>query len=297
MSNAYASVDIRDPLTVGEFYGEYVNKKPVVMRGALDKLPAVSRWSITYLRSLAPDLRIRLKTGNLAAGATISQTLAEYCDLIDDIVARQTAGESLINLPPYLHDIPLLALLPELRDDLDPFPGDLFPKFFRTQWWNFIQFFVSPPLAMTPFHFDTLVTHNLFFQIHGDKRFVIVPAEDRPHCYTYNWRWARVDPEAPDFDKYPLFRNARVFECVLQAGDLLYMPPGTLHQVSSLTASVSFNMDWHDKVSAIRGIAAIRQGMPVRNLQYNSAFALGVTTGLPARWLMPLLNSYLYYIS
>jgi hypothetical protein len=294
---ARESVDIRTSLSPEEFYSEYVNKKPVVMRGALQKLPAASGWSIEYLRSLAPELRVRLKTGDLAAGVTTTQTLSEYCDLVDDLADRSSAGEPAAGLPPYLHDIPLLALIPELRGDLEPFPTDFFPKFFRSQWWVFCQFFVSPPRALTPFHFDTLQTHNLFFQIFGDKRFVMVPAEDRKYCYTYNWRWSRIDPDNPDIDRYPLFREARVLECEVRGGDLFYMPPGTLHKVTSLTSSVSFNIDWHDRVSAMRGIAAGWHGMPIRNLQYNSAFAAGVVAGIPRRWLMPVLSSYFYYIS
>ena len=297
MTTTQASVDVRESLTPDEFYREYVNKKPVVMRGALRGLPAASRWSIGYLRSLAPDLPVRVKTGNIAEGGTSPSTLAEYCDLVEEIAAKNGTDDQLEGPAPYLHDFPLLALIPELRKDLEPFPREFFPKFFRNEWWTFCQVFVSPPSGRTPFHFDTLLTHNLFFQMHGEKRFVMVPAEDRPYCYTYNWRWSAVDPENPDFERHPEFRKARVIECVLQGGDLLYMPPGTLHQVSSLTASMSFNIDWHDRVSVLRGIAAVRDGMPAQNLKYNSAFAAGVIAGVPYKALAPILGSYFYYIS
>lgn len=297
MITAGADVDSRDALTVDEFYNVYVNKKPVVIRGALKDLRAVSTWSTAYLRSLGADLPVRIKIGNLAEGATRTQTLAQYCDLIDDIAGRTNAGERLTEPPPYLHDLPLLTLLPALRDDLEPFPAHLFPRFFRSQWWAFTQSFVGPPQATTPLHFDTLKTHNLFFQIHGKKRFVLVPAEDRQYCYTYNWRWARVDPDAPRIEEFPLFSKVRVSDCVIQGGDILYMPPGTLHQVTSLSTSISFNIDWHDKRSALRGITAVAQGMPIRNLQYNAAFAAGVIGRIPYPWLKPLLDSYFYYIS
>ena len=297
MTTTHADVDVRESLTRDEFYREYVNKKPVVMRGSLRGLPAVSRWSIGYLRSLAPDLPVRVKTGNIAEGGTDASTLGEYCDLVERYAAKKGVVDPLDGPAPYLHDFPLLTLIPELRTDLEPFPVDFFPKFFRSQWWSFCQVFVSPPSAGTPFHFDTLLTHNLFFQMHGKKRFVMVPSEDRPYCYTYNWRWSAVDPENPDLELHPEFRKAQVLECVVQGGDLLYMPPGTLHQVSSLTASISFNIDWHDRVSALRSLAAVRDGMPAQNLKYNLAFAIGVNTGVPYQVLAPILGSYFYYIS
>ena len=297
MTATRADVDVRESLTPDEFYRDYVNKKPVVVRGGIRGLPAVSRWSIDYFRSIAPDLQVRVKTGNIAEGGTSTRTLSEYCDMVAQRAAMNGSADRADSPIPYLHDFPLLRLIPELRKDLEPFPRDLFPKFFRTEWWTFCQVFVSAPDASTPFHFDTLLTHNLFFQVHGEKRFVMAPSEDRPYCYTYKWRWSAVDPDNPDFGRHPAFRKARVLECVLQGGDILYMPPGTLHQVTSLTASISFNIDWHDRMSAIRGMAAVGNGMPTQNLIYNSAFAMGVIAGVPYRVVAPVLDSYYYYIS
>jgi hypothetical protein len=75
------------------------------------------------------------------------------------------------------------------------------------------------------------------------------------------------------------------------------MPPGTLHHVRSLTASISFNVDWHERLSAVRGLTAVRHGMPVQNLRYNALFALGVLARVPLRVMMPVLRSYFTYIS
>jgi hypothetical protein len=188
-------------------------------------------------------------------------------------------------------------MIPALKNELEPFPVDLFPRFFRDQWWTFTQFFVGPSQSQTPLHFDTLLTHNLFFQVYGSKRFVMVDAADREHCYPHNWRWSPVDPDDPDLERFPRFRNARVLSCVVEAGDLLYMPPGTLHKVTSLAPSISFNVDWHDRRSALNGLLAVRDHMPAQNLRYNLLFALGVLAGVPRKVLMPGLRSYYVYIS
>jgi Cupin-like domain len=291
---SHGQVDVRDELSRDEFYRDYVNKQPVVLKGALADLPAVSKWSVPYFASLAPELPVRIKTGDLAEGQTITQTLAEYSDFVSGVATGRldTGGP-----PPYLHDLPFFKMIPELRQDMTPFPTHLLPRFFRRQWWEFPQFFVGPPGAVTPLHFDTLQTHNLFFQVHGSKRFLIADPRDRKYCYTFNWRWSHVDAEEPDYDRHPLYRRARVRECVVEAGDLLYMPPGALHHVRSLSSSISFNVDWHDPYSAIRGLTAVRDGMPRQNLRYNTIFALGVCAGVPLSALMPALKSYFYYVS
>ena len=287
-------VEIRSAMDTQTFRREYMNRQPVVIKGGLEALPAVTRWTVPYLASKAPDLRVRLKTGRMSDGAMVSQTLGEYADLVADYTTGRVKVDG---PPPYLHDLPLFTMIPELREDAAAFPAHLFPRFFRERWWTFPQFFVGPPGAMTPLHLDSRQTHNLFFQIHGTKRFIIVNPEDRRLCYTYNWRWSHVDAEKPDFEAHPLFRDARVFECEVDQGDILYMPPGALHHVRSLTASISFNIDWHDRRSAIRGLTAVRQGMPKQNLRYNALFALGVWAGVPLRALMPGLKSYFYYVS
>jgi hypothetical protein len=287
-------VDVREGLTKQELYREYVNKRPVVMKGALRHLPAVEKWSIQYFASLAPDLNVRLKTGDLAKAQTLFQRLRDYGDLITNGDPAGRAGASRV---PYLHDLPLFTMIPELRKDVEPFPAHLFPGFFRQQWWRFPQFFVGPAASLTPLHFDTLLTHNTFFQLHGSKRFIMVDADDRDKCDMFNWRWSHVNAEAPDFERHPLYRDARISECVVEAGDLLYMPPGTLHCVRSLNNSISFNVDWHDRYSAVRSLAALRQGMPRQNFRYNALFALGVCAKVPLRLLLPLLDSYFTYVS
>lgn len=290
-------VDIRPRLSFEDFHGDYVNRKPLIMRDAVSGLPAVSLWSMQYLASLAPDMLVRLKIGSLADGCTTTARLEDYCRTVAEWEDCADVSDDQIEPPPYLHDLPLLSMIPRLVDDLRGFPDELLPKFFRNQWWKFAQFFVGPSRAVTPLHFDSLLTHNLFFQISGTKRFIMVHPDDRRLCYTEKWRWSPVDPEDADRVRYPLFAGARMLTCVVEPGDLLYMPPGTLHKVTSLSSSISFNIDWHDRRSALGGLIAVKDGMPVRNLGYNVLFALGVIGNVPAPLLMPGLRSYFMYVS
>lgn len=291
------SVDVREKLSPEEFRAEYMGRRPVVMRGAVADMPAVSTWSAAGLAEVAPDQQVRLKVGTVSAGHTADVRLADYAHELAEWEARFARDDDPGDPPGYLHDVPLLSMIPALRRDLEPFPVEYFPPFFRDQWWSFTQFFVGPSGAQTPLHFDTLLTHNLFFQIRGSKRFVMVADAERDKCYTHHWRWAAVDPDAPDLDRYPRFRDATVMTCDVEAGDIFYMPPGTLHKVTSSSAAISFNLDWHDRASALRGIGAVRDGMPLTNLRYNLLFALGVVAGLPRRLVMPGLRSYYSYIS
>ena len=55
---------------------------------------------------------------------------------------------------------------------------------------------------------------------------------------------AQIDVENVDYDRFPLFRDVPHLECILQPGDLLYMPSRHWHYVRSLSPSFSVNFWW-----------------------------------------------------
>jgi hypothetical protein len=116
-------------------------------------------------------------------------------------------------------------------------------------------------------------------------------------CYRSNWRWFEVDVEEPDYARHPLYRSATPAEVVVGPGDVLYIPPGTLHHVRGLDCALSFNVDWHTKDSALAGLNAARRGMPWKNVYYNAIIAFGLWSGVSARALLPCYRSYLNYVS
>lgn len=296
-------IERRENLSPAEFFSRYVAKsRPVVVPGALRHCPALSRWTFGHLRASRGQHPVKLKIGLSDSGVaglrTVHAPLADYLDQLEAYEDRlrvdpATAAER----PPYLHDVPLLSVLPEAADDLAGFPAAYFPAWYRPHWPKFAQLFLGPTHSLTPLHFDCLLTHNLFFQVAGRKRFILLHHDQLAHCYPYRWRWCEVDPEHPDPVRHPLYQAAQPMECVVEPGDLLYMPPGMLHHVRGLEAGISFNVDWHTPGSALCGVAALARGMPRRNAYYNAVIALGLCAGLPVPWLLPWYRPYLNYVS
>lgn len=297
MSKIYG-VEELDRLSAGDFANFYVRAaRPVVVRGALKECAAVSDWTFDYLRRHAGGLKTPLKEWT-ASGIKISHMpLADYLDGLELYEKRRAAGEPGRETPYYLHDIPLTSVFRDASADLAAFPQDYFPSWYGADWPKFAQMFLGPSSSLTPLHFDCLLTHNLFFQVSGRKRFTLFPHEDLQRCYPYEWRWCRVDVEQPDHERYPLYREARGVEVVVGPGDLLYMPPGTLHHVRSLDCALSFNVDWHTKDSALKGLLAVTRGMPLQNVYYNALIAFGMWTGVSSKSVMPFYKSYLSYVS
>jgi hypothetical protein len=293
---ARETIDRVDAISRDRFYADFVRPgKPVVINKLTDQWPALREWNSEYFKSSDCSLDLPVKKGDVSKGDRRMVRLSDYACMIEEYEA-QGSGDK-IEQPPYLHDVPFFQLFPHLTRDIEPFPLHLFPKWYWPKWHNYIQFFMGPTGSLTPLHFDTLCTHNLFFQIAGRKKFILIPPDQKDYCYLEGWRWARFDPSAPDFEKYPLSRATTPLEVILGPGEILYIPPGTLHQVHGLSFSISFNIDWHTPRTASRGVITIFKGAPLKNGYYNLLSFMGVGLKIPSKIILPYYKSYLNYIS
>ncbi|BDA68757.1 transcription factor jumonji jmjC domain protein [Calothrix sp. PCC 7716] len=287
-------IERRYKLSSNEFKSNYVNcGKPVIISGIIQNWQSFEKWSLEYLKYVSPTLNIYAKKFSVNQRIELcSLTIEKYVELI-----KKYEEDQKNDLPPYCHDLPLFSLIPLLIEDVQPFPLDYLPKWYWYKWWRYCQFFIGASNSITPLHFDCLLTNNIFFQIVGRKQFTILLPEDAKYCYRKGWRWFFVNPENPDFNKYPEYKNTRPIKFIVNPGDILYMPPGTLHHVRSLDMSISFNIDWHTEKSSLNALAASVKGMPIQNSYYNFLLAMGLVFKIPSSIIFKFYKSYLNYVS
>ena len=125
------------------------------------------------------------------------------------------------------------------------------PGFKRDQALSLLDDSVEPrawigTALITPAHFDE--SHNIAVCVAGRRRFTVFPPEQVANLYIGPIDHAPagrpisvVDFANPDFDRFPLFREALAHAQVadLEPGDAIYMPPLWWHHVQSLSP---FNM-------------------------------------------------------
>src|SRR5208283_1865796 len=157
MSASY-SVDCLDHLSADEFADAYVRpRRPVIVKGLLKECAAVSSWTLEYLRQRAGHRKVLLKEWGASGVQITHKLLGDYIDSLEHYETRRMAGDAAATQrPPYLHDIPLTGILTEAGSDLEQFPEEFFPAWYRTEWMNFAQLFLGPSSSMTPLHFDCL---------------------------------------------------------------------------------------------------------------------------------------------
>ena len=103
-----------------------------------------------------------------------------------------------------------------------------------------------------PTHIPTSSLHRdpltgFLFQVMGRKRLDLYSADQADLLYpmkAYNlYQPCWFKPEAPDFDRYPLAREAKCLSVTLNPGELIIQPAGWFHQVYALDSpnmSVSY---------------------------------------------------------
>lgn len=200
---------------------------PFLVSGVVERWP-LSALTPHTLRERFSHLPVRARVGDYINTAFApdramqDMTMLAYLDLIE----AGTPG-----LPPYLGNLEMREL-----NSLCHWPT-YFDKMGPPRFW------LGPAGTVTPLHCD--YDDNIFAQIWGSKRIFLSPPHHDQFLYPSEANailWGSpFDPEAPDYGKFPLARQAAMIEVIVHPGDLLYVPAGWYHQVRALTFSLSSN--------------------------------------------------------
>ena len=231
------------PLDAARFRALAAQGLPFLMTGVVKRWPLCELTPQT-LRERYSHLPVRARVGDYINTAFAPDRAMQDMSMLDylDLVAQGAH-----DLPPYLGNLELREL-----NSLCHWPA-YFDKIGPPRYW------LGPAGTVTPLHCD--YDDNLFAQIWGSKRIILAPPHHDAFLYPREANailfGSPFDPEAPDYERFPLARQATMIECLVEPGDMLYVPAGWYHQVRSLAFSLSSNR-WARAVPfALRGDAAI----------------------------------------
>ncbi|XP_072275243.1 tRNA wybutosine-synthesizing protein 5 [Pyxicephalus adspersus] len=125
---------------------------------------------------------------------------------------------------------------PELAADIK------IPEFFEKHQFFSSVFRISSPGLQLWTHYD--VMDNLLIQVTGRKRVVLYSPRDAQFLYLSGDKSEVLDVDNPDLAKYPLFSQARRYECTLEAGDVLFIPALWFHNTVAEEFGVGVNVFW-----------------------------------------------------
>ena len=85
---------------------------------------------------------------------------------------------------------------------------------------------------------------NILIHIVGRKKVVLFPPTESLNLYMDGDKSEIIDIDNPDFERFPKFKNVQRYECILEPGDILFIPALWFHNVKALDFSVSVNVFW-----------------------------------------------------
>ncbi len=218
---------------------------PFLMTGMVDRWP-LSALTPQTLRDRYSHLPVRARVGDYINTAFAPDRAMQDMSMLEYLELSASGAH---DLPPYLGNLELREL-----NRLCHWPT-YFDKMGPPRFW------LGPAGTVTPLHCD--YDDNVFAQIWGTKRIFLAPPHHDQFLYPNEANailfGSPFDPEAPDFEKFPLARQAATVEVIVNPGDMLYVPAGWYHQVRALTFSLSSNRWSRSMPFALNGDPSLRR--------------------------------------
>lgn len=256
----------------------FEQQEPLVVRGALEQTPATQLWSQKHYWndiSKETDPLVAVEIGGSYGSGSSERAEIPFSAYLQFLELFEERHGSKGSLPRDIDGsdsmIPSEELVYMAQNDLIPelYKDILVPEFCENDSKTIglgrlysVMMWLGPRGCVSPLHFDPL--DNIFMEHKGRKRVLLFPSNggtDIPWHYAghedQQSNTSPVDPEVLDWtqttdasknirEKYPLFFEYAPtrLECVLEPGDLLYIPSKWWHHVRSIDASISVNIWW-----------------------------------------------------
>jgi hypothetical protein len=233
-------VDRRSGLGMDEFIAEYrVPRRPVVLADAAAAWPLYGKATPDWFRAHHGEHVVRVRGRDYR--------LAELLDLLEGSTAAAPAPY------PCKFEIArnfrtlLPAVTPRFAHSLpDRQASALVPQKLFEGVNNLEVFFGGPGGGFPYLHYDVLRLHAWITQLYGEKEFTLY-APGQEHLLYVNpdmpWQSSIRDHHDPDYDRYPLFREAKCQKVTVRAGETLFLPCGWWHTARSIDVTISVAFD------------------------------------------------------
>ena len=228
----------RDNISYEEFIEEHYKPGiPLVFTNAAKVWAANGVFSPDWFRNNYQE-RTTICRGN-------QYTMKQIMDMVETSTEADPAPY------PFIFDIP--AQLPELMPMIKPLdlnyasPNWLKNKMFQLgKWGGATELFIGGPGGKFPYmHIDYYHLNAWITQLYGEKRFTVFPRGQEHLLYPRPddpWR-SELNVFEPDYEKYPLFKDATPINFTVGPGETLFIPFGTWHTAYSLTPTISVAFD------------------------------------------------------
>lgn len=246
-----------------EDFSEFKNKylpllKPVILKGAANHWPAMKNWNTDYLVKKIGHVTTHYKESesyihpvphDLRKTKSIQSSFSDYITklqgenamkyfLSGDETCFISQGNINENLLPIYEDFSLPSCIPENKLD-------------RIGLW------ISARGVHSWLHYDSGGDCNLNAQIRGSKRAYFFDPNESKNLYMFSaahgelFNFSKINYIEPDFEKFPLYKNASYITGEIEQGDMLYIPKYWLHAFQH-TGDININVNFWWKNETVK---------------------------------------------
>jgi len=234
-----------------EFLELWKQYQPFIINGVVENWDACRKWSNDYLINLCGNTAIPVDVyrenffeeyKNYAFDKSYKKSEMKLKDYIDTISTNKSGS----GIAYYLAQIDFEKYFPELIVDIT------YPEYFLRKPIIYFWFGYSPTTSVSHLHFDD--PHNVFVQIRGRKRIILFPPIDYLSFYTAiedidcMFHFSKVNPINPDVESFPKFPWQEKIEVIIEAGEILYIPPFWWHHVTAINENISLSFMYSPKI-------------------------------------------------
>jgi hypothetical protein len=213
-----------------------INRKPIVIMGAMYRWAALSKWTDDYLeKAIGAEREVFASVSSTCEihkdrAREVRVESMTFAHFLERISGRKPSGERY-----YLTQVCIPECFPDLLADLEiPLP-------IRRRCLS-INLWFGGEGSITPLHFDA--GDGFICQIKGSKEVVLYSVDEFPASFPNPLGGLGPSRDSPRGVVSSSLREAHPFECVLRAGEMLYIPAGWWHRVRNLEVSMSVNFWW-----------------------------------------------------
>lgn len=217
----------------------YSQHRPVILKKGVEHWPALHKWTPEYFATqfgqhLVEVQMNRNKDEQFERHSPLLKQTMKMSEFVSKVMSVKASNDFYMTANNATNSHQMLQ---ELFLDIGDF-ADGYSNLALKDERSFLWF--GPKGTFTPLHHD--LTNNMLVQIYGRKKVTLIPALQVPHLYNDHWVFSELnDANEIDFKKYPLARSITPVECILNAGEALFIPIGWWHSVESLDVSMSIS--------------------------------------------------------
>jgi tRNA wybutosine-synthesizing protein 5 len=221
------------------------NRKPVLIRG-LKIGQCTEKWTAEYLTTKCIESKVSVRISKQPILDFINKNYefitVTFPEFMDKVFTEQNENSNdryyfrSIGENPRKDVSDIWRSFPDLATDFD-IPEQF--SFIKEKIFSSVFRISSKDIRMWT-HYD--VMDNILCQVVGSKKVVLWEPKEVKHLYVTGSTSKVLDIDNPDLDKFPKFAKANSMECVLEPGDILYIPSCWWHNVITLSPSISINV-------------------------------------------------------